>query len=137
MSRARTVSLIAAVVVAALLAACGGNGNGGGGSSATQTVDEEEGVQLKLVAENTKFDQSSLQAPAGADVALTLENKDTVEHTFSLYPSADSNEPLFAGPRFGGPSFLTYQFTAPETPGTYHFRCDVHPQLMQGDFIVK
>jgi plastocyanin len=136
MKCARTASLILALVFAtALVVACGGDGNGdGGGPTAT---DGEEGVQIQLVAENTKFDKSSLQAPIAADVAVTMENKDTVEHTFSLYPSADSNEAIFAGPPFPGPSFLTYEFQAPETPGTYQFRCDVHPQAMTGDFIVR
>jgi len=30
----------------------------------------------------------------------------------------------------------TYTFTAPSTPGTYFFRCDVHPETMTGQFIV-
>jgi plastocyanin len=137
MNCARTAPLIAAlVIVTALLAGCGGDDNGGGGS-ATATTNAEEGVQLQIVAENTKFDKSSLQVPAGAEVTVTMDNRDSLEHSFSLYPSADSNDPLFAGPRFEGPSFLTYEFTAPETPGTYQFRCDVHPQAMRGDFIVK
>ncbi|HVN74616.1 MAG TPA: hypothetical protein VMT44_08495 [Methanoregula sp.] len=30
-----------------------------------------------------------------------------------------------------------YRFTAPETPGTYYFRCDVQPSVMNGEFIVR
>ena len=87
--------------------------------------------------DRTFHSSRTLEAPAGKDVALTMENKDSIEHTFSLYPSADSKDPLFAGQRFAGPSFLTYGFTAPETPGTYHFQCDIHPNAMKGDFVVK
>ena len=33
------------------------------------------------------------------------------------------------------PVKITYVFTAPAIPGTYYFRCDLHPS-MQGQFIV-
>lgn len=36
-----------------------------------------------------------------------------------------------------GPATTTYTFTAPSTPGTYFFRCDVHPTVMTGQFIVQ
>jgi plastocyanin len=36
-----------------------------------------------------------------------------------------------------GVSTVTYTFDAPTTPGTYFFRCDVHPTTMTGSFIVQ
>ena len=144
MNLARTGALMLVLVfVITLLGSCGGDGNDKNKSAtATQSAGQgsdgaDEEIKLTLVAENTKFDKTTLEAPAGKDVALTMENKDSIEHTFSLYPSADSKDPLFAGQRFAGPSFLTYGFTAPETPGTYHFQCDIHPNAMKGDFVVK
>ncbi len=144
MNLARTAALMLVLVfVITLLGSCGGGGNDKDKSAtATQAAGQgsdgaDEEIKLTLVAENTKFDKTTLEAPAGKDVALTMENKDSIEHTFSLYPSADSKDPLFAGQRFAGPSFLTYGFTAPETPGTYHFQCDIHPNAMKGDFVVK
>jgi plastocyanin len=35
-----------------------------------------------------------------------------------------------------GPTTTTYTFTAPSTPGSYFFRCDVHPTQMTGTFVV-
>ena len=144
MNLARTAALMLVLVfVITLLGSCGGDGNDKNKSAtATQSAGQGsdgavEEIKLTLVAENTKFDKTTLEASAGKDVALTMENKDSIEHTFSLYPSADSKDPLFAGQRFAGPSFLTYGFTAPETPGTYHFQCDIHPNAMKGDFVVK
>ena len=144
MNLARTGALMLVLVfVITLLGSCGGDGNDKNKSAtATQSAGQgsdgaDEEIKLTLVAENTKFDKTTLEAPAGKDVALTMENKDSIEHTFSLYPLADSKDPLFAGQRFAGPSFLTYGFTAPETPGTYHFQCDIHPNAMKGDFVVK
>ena len=143
MNLARTAALMLVLVfVITLLGSCGGDGDDKSKSAtATQSASASDGaddeVKLTLVAENTKFDKTTLDAPAGKDVALTMENKDSVEHTFSLYQSADSNDLLAGGEKFSGPSFLTYQFQAPETPGTYQFRCDIHPSAMNGDFIVK
>ncbi len=140
LARIAALALLAALVTV-IFAACGGDGDKDKSATATQSGSSSDGgddeVKLTLVAENTKFDKTSLEAPAGKVVILTMENKDSIEHTFSLYQSADSNAPLFAGQKFAGPSFLTYQFTAPDTPGTYHFQCDIHPSTMNGDFIVK
>ena len=144
MNLARTAALMLVLVfVITLLGSCGGDGNDKNKSAtATQSAGQgsdgaDEEIKLTLVAENTKFDKTTLEVPTGKDVTLTMENKDSVEHTFSLYQSADSTDPLFAGQKFPGPAILTYQFTAPETPGTYHFRCDIHPNAMNGDFVVK
>ena len=132
-----------ALITAALFVACGG-GDGDGATvdakpSAASPANGDSGelVELEMTAENTRFDKDRLQAPAGSEVSLTLDNRDTIEHTFSLYASEGSTGPLFQGPRFSGPAFLVYQFTAPEDPGTYHFQCDVHPSAMKGDFVVE
>jgi plastocyanin len=46
-------------------------------------------------------------------------------------------KPIFVGQIITGPSAtIDYKFTAPITPGTYFFRCDVHPS-MNGSFIVQ
>jgi len=135
----RTAALALLLALAsAFIAGCGGGDDDKSTQSAGPASDgEDQEIKLTLVAQNTTFDKTTLEASAGKDVALTMENKDSIEHTFSLYPSADSKDPLFAGQRFAGPSFLTYGFIAPETPGTYHFQCDIHPSAMKGDFVVK
>jgi plastocyanin len=143
--RAVPVTLILALLAtAALFVACGDDGGDGGTARQTATpgASQADGgigddlVELELKAENTKFDKDRLEAPSGSEISLTFDNRDTVEHNFSLYESPDSKDPLFEGPLVSGPSFLIYQFTAPENPGTYHFHCDVHPDAMKGDFVV-
>jgi plastocyanin len=125
------------LLVGALFAACSDNDGGGATASPTAGEDETDGlVELELVAEDTRFDRDRLEAPAASEVSVTLDNRDSIEHNFSLYQSAGSTEALFEGPLLPGPSFLTYQFTAPETPGAYPFRCDVHPDVMNGEFVV-
>ena len=142
MKLARTAALMLVFVfVVTLIGGCGGDGDDKSKSAtATQSASSDgadDEVKLTLVAEDTKFDKTTLEAPAGKDVALTMENKDSIEHTFALYETEAATSRLAGGQTFSGPAFLTYQFTAPETPGTYHFQCDIHPSAMNGDFVVK
>jgi plastocyanin len=132
------VLVLALTATAALFIACGNDDDGGATPSPSAAGDGDEDLfELQLTAEDTQFDPDSLEAPAASEVSLTVDNRDSIEHNFSLYESAESDEPLFEGPLFAGPSFLIYQFTAPEAPGSYQFRCDVHPDAMKGDFIVE
>lgn len=50
---------------------------------------------------------------------------------------ASASTTIFKGAIMTGPATTTYTFTAPSTPGTYFFRCDVHPTVMTGQFIVQ
>lgn len=94
-----------------------------------------EGVTVQLVAENISFDQDSLTAPAGAQVTIEFENRDAVGHNFALYESDAAEEAIFQGEIVTEDT--TYQFQAPDEPGTYFFRCDPHPTQMFGDFVVE
>jgi plastocyanin len=133
-------ALILALVAAALLfVACGDDNGTSSPTPAISVSSGDEGdelVELQLTAKDTRFDKDRLQAPAASEVSVTLDNRDSTEHNFSLYESAGSTAPIFTGELFAGPSFLTYQFPAPE-PGTYRFQCDVHPDVMAGQFIVE
>lgn len=100
---------------------------GGGG---TTTVD--------LAAEDIAFDTSTITVPAGAEVTVNFDNKDDgIPHNLAVYTDSSADEEIFVGDTVTGPATTTYTFTAPDDPGTYFFRCDVHPQQMTGDFIVQ
>ncbi len=47
--------------------------------------------------------------------------------------------PTLAATKIGtGPNDVqTTTFTAPATPGSYYFHCDVHPQQMTGHLVVR
>lgn len=134
--------IVAMMAAAALLAACGDDDeeeDNGGEATATEAASPDGGeeVTLELTAENLQYDKDTLEATAAAAVSLTLDNKDSVQHNFSLYESEDSDEPLFEGPASQGPETITYEFAAPAEAGAYHFHCDFHPTAMLGDFIVE
>ena len=92
-------------------------------------------ITINLSADGSKFDKDSITVPAGAKVAIVFENKESVLHNFALYDSSALDTSYFIGKLINKGTF-TYVFTAPSEPGTYFFRCDLHPIAMTGDFIV-
>jgi len=93
---------------------------------------------ITLTAQNMKFDKSTITVPAGSAVTITFTNNDSgVPHNFALYTDASAATAIFRGTIVNGPGTTKYTFTAPSTPGTYFFRCDVHPTQMTGQFIVQ
>ncbi len=95
-------------------------------------------ITISLVAQNTAFNKSTIIVPAGAAVTIDFNNRDSVPHNFSVYWNLSATLPaIFQGPAIAGPATTTYRFTAPTTPGTYFFRCDIHPTQMTGNFIVQ
>jgi plastocyanin len=90
-----------------------------------------------ITARNLAFDRAALSAPAGATVVLTFVNDDPgVQHNVAFYMDASASTPIFRGAIATGRSTTIYTFTAPSQPGTYFFRCDVHPAQMTGSFVV-
>jgi hypothetical protein len=63
-----------------------------------------------------------------------MNNQDAgVLHNFAVYTNAQATTRVFMGDLVAGPIVHDYTFTAPP-PGTYFFRCDVHPDTMTGTF---
>jgi plastocyanin len=105
---------------------------------ATQVSAQAQSVVIDLVAHNIAFDKSTITVPAGAEVTVNFDNKDSgIPHNFAVYQSAAADNTIFKGKIITGPQKITYKFTAPSSPGTYYFRCDVHPTIMNGQFVVK
>ena len=101
---------------------------GGGGASTT----------IALSAQNIAFNLSTITVPAGAQITINFQNNDAgIPHNFAVYDTSAASHTIFKGDIITGVSSTTYTFTAPSTPGTYFFRCDVHPNQMYGDFIVQ
>ncbi len=95
-------------------------------------------VKLTLTAENFAFDRKSITVPQGSGVTIVFNNKDSgVPHNFAVYQDVSAQTVIFRGDIITGPDAITYGFTAPALPGKYFFRCDIHPAMMTGDFIVQ
>jgi outer membrane protein assembly factor BamB/plastocyanin len=117
---------------------------GGGGTptpTATPTLtptSTPQSVTINLTAKNIAFDKNTITVPAGAHVIMTFDNQDTgISHNFALYTNQSAQQSIFIGQIVTGPTTITYTFDAPTEPGTYFYRCDVHPTRMTGQFIVQ
>ena len=95
-----------------------------------------EAVTINISASRSRFDKDTITVPPGADVTIIFDNQDRVPHTLSVYETSAAVEAIFVGEVVSGPGTITYRFTAPSVPGSYFFRCDIHPATMTGDFIV-
>jgi plastocyanin len=94
-------------------------------------------IAVNLVAQGMAFNMNTITVPVGASVTMNFTNKDSVAHNFALYTNSNATPPaIFTGQTITASS-IVYKFTAPATPGTYFFRCDVHPFTMTGSFIVQ
>jgi plastocyanin len=97
-------------------------------------------VSAPVGASVNGFAQTCLAAPAGKDFSVTFKNDDTgIQHTWSLFTNSSATQRLggaaSASEAITGPDQKTYQLKALQT-GTYFYRCDVHPTVMTGTFVV-
>jgi plastocyanin len=96
------------------------------------------GNNITVTAAGMAFDTSTITVSAGAHITITFINNDSgTPHNIAFYTSAAATTVIYKGARTTGVSTVTYTFDAPTTPGTYFFRCDVHPTTMTGEFIVQ
>ncbi len=93
---------------------------------------------IGLVAKNIAFNTTTITVPAGANVTVNFDNQDSgIPHNFAVYQDKTAAVQIFKGDVIVGPKKITYTFKAPTEPGSYFFRCDVHPTTMTGQFIVE
>ncbi len=97
--------------------------------SPTSPPSAPRAASLTVTARNVRFEQTELTVDAGAQVTLTFDNQDSVSHNIDIVGVAKTDV-------FAGPGQRTITFTAP-SPGTYAYRCDVHPGAMQGTLTVR
>ena len=92
------------------------------------------GPTIPLVAQNIKFDQSTLTAPA-AGFTIHYDNKDAgTPHDFVILDNAGAK--VFGSPVVTGPK--ASDFAVPAIPaGTYKFECSIHPTSMFGTLTVQ
>ena len=122
-------SLLLCAAFAVLAAACGGSSG-----PAHPTTCPPTGPSLHVEAHGFKFDTDCLAVHADEAITIVFDNEDPAPHNVDIRTS--DGEELFKGDTFTGVKTVTYQVPAME-PGTYEFRCDVHPNTMQGTFIVR
>ena len=95
-------------------------------------------VTIEFVARNLSFAKRRVSVPPSANVIAVLDNQDGgVLHNVAFYTQGNAAQAIFKGTIFEGPATLEESFEAPSVPGDYYFRCDVHPDTMNGTFRVR
>jgi plastocyanin len=89
-----------------------------------------------IAAQGIAFDRDTLEAPAGKPFTIEFQNDDAgTSHNVAIYTDSAASTQLFVGEIFPGAAARTYSVPALD-PGTYFFRCDVHPTQMTGTVLV-
>lgn len=95
-------------------------------------------VSVKLVAKNTLFDKRTISASPGSQMTVDLDNEDAgVLHNIAFYTNRTATTKIAASNPTAGVATEEVKFSAPSAPGNYFFRCDVHPDTMNGTFTVR
>jgi plastocyanin len=90
--------------------------------------------EISLVAEQVKFDKTSLTAPADAPFKIKFDNRDAgTPHDVDILDGSGAK--AFDGPDFPGPAVRDYDVPA-LAAGAYKFICSIHPALMTGELTV-
>jgi plastocyanin len=144
--------VVVAGVLALFLVGCGGGSDktdplAGGSASQTDHVHSDDaagaaacepsGTSLSISAKDITYDKSCLAAPAGKAFTVKFDNGDALPHNVTIQESHTATTSFFSGDLLTGPNkSITYNVAALPA-GMYHFHCMVHPDQMNGTFIVK
>lgn len=125
--------IIIGLVTAAVLAGCGGEEKPATVTAVpagTATTSTDGGARaattLEISLKNIKFSQPDVTIDAGTKVKWT--NEDSVNHTVTANDNKFDSGVLGKG--------QTFEFTFSE-PGTYEYKCTIHPSQMKGKITVK
>ena len=125
-----SLRLLVPILLVFVLSACSGGDDAPASATPPPATDRPE-----LRAKDLKFDQKALAVPPEREITVTFVNQDSgVLHNLAIYTDKSAKTKIFASSPFPGVKTETYRFTSP-APGTYFYRCDVHP-YMQGTFFV-
>jgi cytochrome c oxidase subunit 2 len=96
-----------------------------------------QGTEVDETAKNIAFEEDCLAAPANQSFTIKFTNDDAgTPHNIAIFTDESAKKNLFTGDIVTGVTTTTYSVSSLK-PGTYFFRCDVHPDQMTGTFIVK
>ncbi len=117
---------------------------GGATSPPSAATCQPDGTKLQISApagaSTSGFDKNCLGAPAGKPLTIDFNNLDATIHNVEIFTDSSATTRLGgakdASDFIAGGATATYQVD-PLKAGTYFFRCDIHPTVMTGTFVVK
>ena len=89
-----------------------------------------------IAAQGIAFDRDTLEPPWGSFSRIEFTHSDVdTPHNVAIYTDSSASTRLFVWEIFPGAASRTYSVPALD-PGTYFFRCDVHPTQTTGSVVV-
>jgi plastocyanin len=125
--RERIVLNLAFVLLSLVAIACGPT-SGGTEPSASPTE-----TDVTITANQLAFDTATVSLEAGEARTIRLVNLENLPHNVAIYVDESASQSLFVGELINRGE-IVYQLP-PLEPGTYFFRCDLHPE-MKGSLVV-
>ncbi|MBF6599152.1 MAG: cupredoxin domain-containing protein [Dehalococcoidia bacterium] len=119
-------------VVAATQTAGAGGAGGTPGAAATSAP----GALTITTPDDTRYDKTQLNAPAGVELTVTYANKSAIVHNIHFFQGPDGKSPTIKATKLGSNDTQTITLGA-LPPGRYFYRCDAHPTQMTGILVVQ
>ncbi len=109
--------------------------------STSEPTPAADSQQIDIAGKDSLFDLDEITVESGRQVVVVFDNQDeAIPHNWAFYESRDGaeggEEAIAGSPIVAGPVVQQIVFEAPE-PGTFFFRCDVHPTTMTGELTVQ
>jgi plastocyanin len=126
--RNRILLSLASVLLVLVAAACGP------ASGRSQTSARPTEADVTITANALAFDTATVTLEAGSARTMRLVNLENVPHNVAIYINQLASQSLFVG-KLINRGEIVYQLP-PLEPGTYFFRCDLHPE-MKGSLVIQ
>jgi plastocyanin len=117
--------LLSSLLITAAIVGLAGCSAGSSGPTPARSIDPDA---VTVAAKDLKFSTSALSAPADEPFQIAFDNQESAPHNVAIYRDASASDKMFGSDPFSGPALVTYDVPA-LAPGTYFFRCDVHPDM--------
>jgi plastocyanin len=130
----RLILTLGLLSLAAVLAACSG-ASANPGTASPSPSNAPAGDVVTVTAKDMKFTDTEITVPAGKAFDLVFDNQEGAPHNVAIYTDSSASTKVSVGEIFSGPAQKTQAVPALD-PGTYFFRCDVHPD-MQGSIVAE
>ncbi|HEX9891145.1 MAG TPA: cupredoxin domain-containing protein, partial [Actinomycetota bacterium] len=82
---------------------------------------------IKVTASQLAFNTDCIQVPANTPLRFRFDNRDPVVHIFTIVKLGDWELAFELGPQT-----VLRRESEPIEPGSYIFRCGIHPETMRG-----
>jgi plastocyanin/mono/diheme cytochrome c family protein len=95
---------------------------------------------VEVTASGISFDTDEISIQSDGDVRIRFTNNDPEPHNIGFYVSETDDSPVSdgsVGVTFEGPNVQDDTVFEIPDAGEYFFRCDVHPTIMTGTFLVE